>query len=97
MYKLVFQHKVPLCGVDYPAAMGALSFQAALDTLFGRQVPRRIEANLEVVITRGHETTSVRADMFAEEKVRWDRSDDYVHASGWIPTGHMLGLKRGTR
>jgi hypothetical protein len=97
MYKLVFQHKVPLCGVDYPAAMGALSFQAALDTLFGRQVPRRIEANLEVVITRGHETASVRADMLAEEKVRWDRSDDYVHASGWIPTGHMLGLKRSTR
>ena len=97
MYKLVFQHKVPLCGVDYPASMGALSFQAALDTLFGRQVPRRIEANLEVVITRGHETISVRADMLAEEKVRWDRSDDYVHASGWIPAGYMLGMKRTTR
>ena len=35
--------------------------------------------------------------MLAEEKVRWDRSDDYVHASGWIPAGYMLGMKRTTR
>lgn len=87
MYKLAFNHKVPLCGVDYPAAMGALSFQTALDTLFGRQVPHRVEANLEIVISRGHETPSVKADLFAEEKVRWDRGDEYVHASGWIPSG----------
>ncbi len=86
MYKLAFHHKIPLCGVDYPAAMGALSFQTALDTLFGRQVPRRVEANLEIVISRGHETASVKADLFAEEKVRWDREDEYVHASGWIPS-----------
>jgi len=86
MYKLAFHHRVPLCGVDYPAAMGALSFQAGLDTLFGRQVPRRIEANIEIVISRGHETTSVKADLLAEEKVRWDREDNYIHASGWIPS-----------
>ena len=86
MYKLAFHHKVPLCGVDYPAAMGALSFQTGLDTLFGRQVPRRIEANMEIVISRGHETASVKADLLAEEKVRWDREDDYIHASGWIPS-----------
>jgi ABC-type sugar transport system substrate-binding protein len=86
MYKLAFHYKVPLCGVDYPAAMGALSFQTGLDTLFGRQVPRRIEANMEIVISRGHETVSVKADLLAEEKVRWDREDDYIHASGWIPS-----------
>lgn len=86
MYKLAFTEKIPLCGVDYPASMGALSFQTALDTLFGRQVPRRVEANLEIVISRGHETESVRADLYVEEKVRWDREDNYVHASGWIPS-----------
>ncbi len=94
MYKLAFNHKVPLCGVDYPAAMGALSFQTALDTLFGRQVPRRVEANLEIVISRGHETASVKADLFAEEKVRWDREDNYVHASGWIPSGGLHGAAK---
>lgn len=91
-YKLAFHNKVPLCGVDYPASVGALSFQTALETLFGRQVPRRLEANLEIVISRGHETTSVKADLFAEERVRWDREDDYVHASGWS-SGAALGDK----
>jgi ribose transport system substrate-binding protein len=91
-YKLAFEKKVPMCSVDYPAAMGALSFHTALDTLFGRQVPQRLEANLDIVISRGHETASVKADMFAEEKVRWDREDDYVHASGWIP-----GMSRGRK
>lgn len=86
MYKLAFTGRVPLCGVDYPASMGALAFQTAIDTLFGRQVPRRMEANLEIVISRGHETQSVKADFYVEERVRWDRADDYVHASGWIPS-----------
>jgi len=93
MYKLAFNHKVPLCGVDYPAAMGALSFQVALDTLFGRQVSRRVEAGLEIVVSRGQETPSVKADLLAEEKVRWDRDDDYVHASGWIPRSYTQGSK----
>jgi ribose transport system substrate-binding protein len=85
MYKTALQMRVPLCAVDYPAAMGALSFQTALDILSGRQVPRRVETNMEVVISRGHETSSVRADLLAEAKVRWDREDNYVHGAGWIP------------
>jgi len=87
MYKTALQMRVPLCALDYPAAMGAIGFQTALETLSGRQVPRRVETNLEVVVSRGHETASVRADMLAEEKVRWDREDDFVHAAGWIPGG----------
>jgi hypothetical protein len=62
--------------------MGAISFQMALDTLFGRQVPRVLEANSEIIVTRGHETKSVRADIHAEKKVYWNRADDHVHASG---------------
>jgi hypothetical protein len=50
-----------------------------------------VEASLEIVVSRGHETTSVKADILAEEKVRWDRDDDYVHASGWIPGSYVLG------
>lgn len=82
MYKIAATEKVPLCGLDYPPAMGAISFQVALDTLFGRQVPRVVEANSEIIVTRGHETKSVRADIHAEKKVYWNRADDHVHASG---------------
>jgi len=91
MYKMALQMRVPLCAVDYPAAIGSLSFQAALDTLAGRQIPSRIETNMEVVISRGHETASIRADLFAEEKVRWDREDHFVHGAGWIPGKHRAG------
>jgi ribose transport system substrate-binding protein len=82
MYKLAISEGMPLCGVDYPPAMGAVSFQTALDALHGRQVPRLIECNLEIVVTRGHETKSVRADIHAERKVAWNRSADHVHADG---------------
>lgn len=82
MYKIAAMEKVPLCGLDYPPAMGAISFQVALDTLFGRMVPRIVEANSEIIVTRGHETRSVRADIHAEKKVDWNRADDHVHASG---------------
>lgn len=82
MYKIAATEKVPLCGLDYPPAMGAISFQVALDVLFGRQVPRIVEANSEIIVTRGHETKSVRADVHAEKKVYWNRADDHVHAAG---------------
>lgn len=82
MYKIAATEKVPLCGLDYPPAMGAISFQVALDILFGRQVPRIVEANSEIIVTRGHETKSVRADVHAEKKVYWNRADDHVHAAG---------------
>lgn len=82
MYKLATSEGMPLCGVDYPPAMGAVSFQTALDALHGRQVPKLIECNLEIVVTRGHETKSVRADIHAERKVAWNRAADHVHADG---------------
>ncbi|MBV8474827.1 MAG: substrate-binding domain-containing protein [Hyphomicrobiales bacterium] len=82
VYKIAVTEKVPLCGLDYPPAMGAGSFQVALSTLFGRQVPRVVETNLETIVTRGHETESVRADVHAERKVVWNRADDHVHAMG---------------
>ncbi len=82
MYKLATTEKMPLCGIDYPPAMGAVSFQTALDTLYGRPIPKVIECNLEIVVTRGHETKSVRADIHAERKVVWNKSDDHVHADG---------------
>lgn len=82
MYKIAVTEKVPLCGLDYPAAMGAVSFQVALDILSGRQVPRVVETDLQVVITRGHETRSVRADIHAEKKVDWNSPDAHVHGAG---------------
>lgn len=82
MYKMAVTEKVPLCGLDYPAAMGSISFQTGLDILAGRQVPCLIEADLQIIVTRGHETASVRADLHAERKVDWHAADSLVHAAG---------------
>ncbi|NKC23346.1 hypothetical protein HED50_22000 [Ochrobactrum oryzae] len=75
MYKMAVTEKVPLCGLDYPAAMGSISFQTGLDILAGRQVPWLMEADLQIIVTRGHETESVRADLHAERKVDWHAAD----------------------
>ncbi|MEM1361316.1 MAG: substrate-binding domain-containing protein [Pseudomonadota bacterium] len=82
MYKMAVQERVPLCGLDYPAAMGAASFHVAIDALSGRPVPRVLETDMQVIVTRGHETKSVRADIHAEKKVDWNSPDDHVHAAG---------------
>lgn len=82
MYKLALHNKLPLGAVDYPAAMGARAIETALDILAGKPVSRRIEAPVQVVLPRGMETPSVKADIWAELHVRWDLPDDAVLSQG---------------
>jgi len=77
-FQLAVQHRVPLAAVEYPASMGARAVQAALDVLAGKIIPRHIEVHAPIVLTRGCETASVHADVFADDYVRWDRPADYV-------------------
>ncbi len=78
MYKRVVQHRVPFAAVDYPASMGARAITCAIDVLAGRPTPRRIECDLQVIVSRGSGTRSVRADDWAELHVRWDMPDDFI-------------------
>ncbi len=82
MYKLALHHHLPMAAVDYPAAMGARGLETAMDILNGRPVPRRIEIPTQVVLPRGMETRSVKADLWAELHVRWDLPDDAVLSQG---------------
>lgn len=82
MYKMAINHKLPFVAVDYPAAMGARAIDVALDVLSGKPVRRRVELAGPVVMPRGHETMSVRADIWAETYVRWDLHDDAVLSQG---------------
>ena len=82
MYKSALNARIPLAALDYPAAMGARAVDAALDLLEGRAVPRRIETPVPTVLTRGAETRSVKADIWAEEHVRWDLPDTTVLSQG---------------
>ena len=66
MYQLSVQNQVPMVGIDYPPAMGAVAFELLFDVLAGKGIPRRIEVNQQIVVSEGHETASVQADVFVQ-------------------------------
>ena len=84
-FQLAVEHKIPLAAVEYPASMGARAVEAGLDVLAGKVIPRRIEVHSNVVISRGHETHSVHADLYADDYVRWDQPADFVASGQWRP------------
>jgi ribose transport system substrate-binding protein len=81
-YQLAARHDIPLAAVEYPAAMGARALQGAVEILEGRTMARRIEVHTSVVVSKGHETSSVQADVYVEDYVRWDRPPSFVISSG---------------
>jgi hypothetical protein len=82
MYRLALEQRVPLIGIDYPAAMGARALSLALSCLAGEPVPRRLHTDLQCVISRGFETDSVKADVWAEQHVRWDMPGEFILSHG---------------
>ena len=82
MYQLSVQHDVPMIGIDYPPAMGAVAFDTLFDVLDGKGIPRRIEVNQQVVVSRGHETPSVAADVFVDEYALMDKPGSVIMSSG---------------
>lgn len=82
MYQLCLRHHVPMAALDYPAAMGARAVELALDVLDGAIVPRRVEVPVQIVLPRGFETASVKADTWAELHVAWDLGVDAILSQG---------------
>lgn len=82
MYKLCLHNKVPMVALDYPASMGAKSLEVALDVLLGNPVPQRVEVPVQVILPRGHETPSVKADQWAELHVEWGLPADTILSQG---------------
>jgi ribose transport system substrate-binding protein len=71
MYQAAVVNRVPMAGLDYPPAIGQRAFKAALDVLDGRALPRQIAVDSHIVVSRGHETVSIRADHYVEDWVDW--------------------------
>ncbi|WP_136440703.1 substrate-binding domain-containing protein [Pacificoceanicola onchidii] len=82
MYQLSVQHDVPMVGVDYPPAMGAKAFEVLFDVLDGKGIPQRIEVNQQVVVSEGHETASVQADVFVKDYALMDKPGSVIMSSG---------------
>jgi ribose transport system substrate-binding protein len=85
MYQLSVKHNVPMIGIDYPPAMGAVAFETLFDVLDGKGIPRRIEVNQQVVVSEGHETDSVKADVFTKDYALMDKPGSVIMSSGVGP------------
>lgn len=81
-YKLAIRHGVPLAAMDSPPAMGRRAVEVLFAAMLGQWVPSRVDVSSAVVLTKGATTRSVRADIWAEDHVRWDLPDDLVLHSG---------------
>jgi ABC-type sugar transport system substrate-binding protein len=82
MFKLCLTKKVPMVALDYPASMGARALEVALDILQGQPVPQRVEVPVQIILPRGLETQSVKADIWAELHVQWGLNDDAILSQG---------------
>lgn len=81
-YKLANTKKVAAVGLNNPPAMGLHAVEALMDCLKGKWIPARIEVPSEIIVSKGHETASVRADSWIEDHVRWDQPNELIMASG---------------
>lgn len=82
MYRVCLTEHVPMVALDYPASMGARALEVALQVLEGGSVPQRVEVPVEIVLPRGRETASVKADTWAELHVGWDLPGGAILSQG---------------
>jgi ribose transport system substrate-binding protein len=80
--KLAVQNKQPAFNYDYPPAMGGLSVQVALDILAGKPVPHLYNMDVNISLTKGDETVSVKADKWVEDYARLDAPNDLILSTG---------------
>ena len=85
MYKLAVQHHVPMCGIDYPAGIGGRSINVIFDVMAGKPVPKRVEINQQTIVSKGDETVSVKADIYAQDYALMNRPDDVIMSTGLGP------------
>jgi ribose transport system substrate-binding protein len=79
------KHKVPVIDIDYPAAMGGVAVDVALEVLAGKPVPHIVQINADIVVSKGAETKSVKADQWVEDYALMDKSPDYNLGNGLGP------------
>jgi ribose transport system substrate-binding protein len=48
-------------------------------------VPKIYEVSSDIILSKGHETASVKADMWAEDYVRLDKPMDLILSTGLGP------------
>jgi ribose transport system substrate-binding protein len=83
--RIAVENQVPVLNFDYPPAMGGAAVELALQVLSGAAVPKLYFVNSDVVVSKGHETPSVRADRWVEDYVQMEKPMDLILSSGLGP------------
>ena len=76
--KLCVEHNVPLMLLNFPPTQGGYALERCLDVLQGKTVPFLFSIPNNIVVSKGHETKSVRADMYVEDVVQMDKPGDLI-------------------
>ena len=58
------------------------AFETLFDVLEGKGIPRRIEVNQQVVVSEGHETPSIQADVYVKDYALMDKPGSVIMSSG---------------
>jgi ribose transport system substrate-binding protein len=80
--KLAVENDEPAFNYDYPPAMGGVAINVGLDILAGKPVPHQYEMSVDIAITKGDETDSVKADKWVEDYARLDKPNDLILSTG---------------
>ncbi|WP_299724469.1 substrate-binding domain-containing protein [Devosia sp.] len=84
-YKLAVRQKILMASIDYPPAMGIRAFEVLLAAINGAWVPKQISMASRFVASRTSANNPLRAQLWAEDHVRWDMPDDLVFGAGLGP------------
>ena len=87
MYQLASQYEIPMVGIDYPTSMGITGVETALNVLNGIAVPDKVEVNMQIVMSPGADTVSVKADRYLLDHVSMDDPGDLSPSNG-LPAGY---------
>lgn len=76
--QLAVKHKVPIMWLNYPPLMGGVAVDVCIKVLEGAGVPFIYVIPNQLIVSEGDETPSVRADIYARDYVKMDRSGDLI-------------------
>lgn len=76
--KLCHKYGVPLMIIHFPPLMGGVALKTCLDVLEGKPVPFMKQIRNNLIVTKGYETKSVRADKYVYQEVKMDRPGDLI-------------------
>jgi ribose transport system substrate-binding protein len=76
--QLCYKNKIPLFIIHFPPIQGGAALETCLDVLQGKTVPFMRSVKNNLIVTKGYETKSVRADKYVYQEVKMEGAGDLI-------------------